>query len=117
MFEEQIINDTLGNARELASLLNRELASLLAETRNIRQQLSGEIYNNGHMKTKTKEPPPELSKREKQIWEGFSEGLDHRAIALKLEITPKTVEVHRTNIRKKLNLKSVKEFYNLVREK
>lgn len=50
-----------------------------------------------------------LSVREKEILQCVSDGLSSKEIARKLDISHKTVEVHRANIRKKLGLKSIAE--------
>lgn len=50
-----------------------------------------------------------LSMREKEILQCVSDGLSSKEIARKLDISHKTVEVHRANIRKKLGLKSIAE--------
>ncbi|GAB0153751.1 response regulator transcription factor [Marinobacterium sp. BA1] len=50
-----------------------------------------------------------LTDRETEILRFVAEGLSSKEIARSLEISYKTVEVHRTNIRKKLNTKSVAE--------
>jgi DNA-binding CsgD family transcriptional regulator len=50
-----------------------------------------------------------LSSREKEILQCVSDGLSSKEIARKLDISHKTVEVHRANIRKKLGLKSIAE--------
>ncbi|MFA6014237.1 MAG: response regulator transcription factor [Gallionellaceae bacterium] len=52
---------------------------------------------------------PSLGKREAQVLELVAEGLTSSAIAEKLYIAASTVEVHRRNIMRKLNLHSVAE--------
>jgi DNA-binding NarL/FixJ family response regulator len=50
-----------------------------------------------------------LSPREKQVLSLVSEGLTSRLIAERLEVRPRTVEVHRHNIQEKLGVRSVAE--------
>lgn len=55
-----------------------------------------------------------LSKRELDIAKLIREGLSSREIALKLDISYKTVEVHRYNILKKLQLKNTAALVNFI---
>ena len=55
-----------------------------------------------------------LSRREIDIVQLIKEGLSSKEIASKLEISLKTVEVHRYNILKKLNLKNTAALVNFI---
>jgi DNA-binding NarL/FixJ family response regulator len=55
-----------------------------------------------------------LSRRELDIINLIKEGLSSREIALRLEISLKTVEVHRYNVLKKLNLKNTAALVNFI---
>ncbi|HEX4876630.1 MAG TPA: response regulator transcription factor [Chitinophagaceae bacterium] len=55
-----------------------------------------------------------LSRREIDIVKLIKEGLSSREIATKLDISLKTVEVHRYNILKKLNLKNSAALVNFI---
>jgi DNA-binding NarL/FixJ family response regulator len=55
-----------------------------------------------------------LSRRELDIIELIKEGLSSKEIALRLKISLKTVEVHRYNILKKLNLKNTAALVNFI---
>ncbi len=55
-----------------------------------------------------------LSRRELDIVKLIKEGMSSREIALQLDISLKTVEVHRYNILKKLNLKNTAAFVNFI---
>jgi two-component system invasion response regulator UvrY len=55
-----------------------------------------------------------LSKREIEIIIHLKKGLSSREIAKQLQITTKTVEVHRYNILKKLNLKNTAALINFI---
>jgi DNA-binding NarL/FixJ family response regulator len=52
-------------------------------------------------------PIQSLSDREFEIFQLVGQGKSTRAIAEQLHLSPKTVDVHRTHIREKLNLKDV----------
>jgi DNA-binding NarL/FixJ family response regulator len=58
-----------------------------------------------------------LSRRELDIIKLLKEGLSSREIALQLEISFKTVEVHRYNILKKLKLKNTAALVNFINTK
>lgn len=55
-----------------------------------------------------------LSRREIDIVQQIKEGLSSKEIAQRLEISLKTVEVHRYNILKKLNLKNTAALVNFI---
>ncbi|OSZ80142.1 DNA-binding response regulator [Chitinophagaceae bacterium IBVUCB2] len=55
-----------------------------------------------------------LSKRELDIVKLIKEGLSSKEIAVRLDISLKTVEVHRYNILKKLNLKNTAALVNFI---
>jgi DNA-binding NarL/FixJ family response regulator len=55
-----------------------------------------------------------LSRREIDVIQLIKEGLSSKEIAQKLEITLKTVEVHRYNILKKLHLKNTAALVNFI---
>ncbi|OMH38002.1 response regulator transcription factor [Motiliproteus sp. MSK22-1] len=53
-----------------------------------------------------------LSKREKQVMNLVVEGMANKVIAETLDISPKTVEVHRARVMSKMNAKSLPELVN-----
>ncbi len=55
-----------------------------------------------------------LSRREIDIVQLIKEGLSSKEIAIRLDISLKTVEVHRYNILKKLNLKNTAALVNFI---
>lgn len=57
-----------------------------------------------------------LSRREIDIVKLIKEGLSSKEIAVNLDISIKTVEVHRYNILKKLNLKNTASLVNFINE-
>jgi len=58
----------------------------------------------------------QLSLREQQVFEGLYNGKNTKMIALELQISPKTVEFHRTNILKKMNVGSWMELTKVMSE-
>src|SRR5262249_48747219 len=86
----------------------------------IRQVLNGQIYLSEKMaanilevfsgsRPESSSPVAVLSDREFEVFQMIGSGLDVREIAGKLHLSVKTVEVHRTNIKQKLKLKSVSD--------
>jgi DNA-binding NarL/FixJ family response regulator len=71
---------------------------------------------------KIKNPQPSgdadsiLTKREKGILKLIVDGLNNRQIADKLDISIRTIEVHRANIMKKLNVKNAVELVKVALE-
>jgi DNA-binding NarL/FixJ family response regulator len=55
-----------------------------------------------------------LSRREIEIVKLIKDGLSSKEVALRLDISLKTVEVHRYNILKKLNLKNTASLVNFI---
>ncbi len=55
-----------------------------------------------------------LSRRELEIAKLIKEGMSSKEIAVRLDISLKTVEVHRYNILKKLNLKNTASLVNFI---
>ena len=55
-----------------------------------------------------------LSAREREILEGLVAGLPNKTIAYDLNISPRTVEVHRANIMTKMNAASLAELVRMV---
>lgn len=53
--------------------------------------------------------PPKLSSREKEVLSLIAKGLTTKEIAARLHISSATVETHRTNIMRKLNVRNVAE--------
>jgi DNA-binding NarL/FixJ family response regulator len=81
----------------------------------LRTLLAGKLYVSGNINEKLLrsyvegEPGEEnsgvesLTAREKEIFEGMGQGLTTRKIAEQFNLSPRTVEVHRAKIKKKLN--------------
>jgi two-component system response regulator FixJ len=50
-----------------------------------------------------------LTGREREVLEGLAKGLPNKTIAYDLDISPRTVEVHRANLMTKLGVRSLSE--------
>ncbi len=86
----------------------------------IRRVLRGEIYLSprmtnrilnrvGGVRTVEHDPIETLTDREVEVFEMFGHGLSAKQIARRLDLSPKTIESHRVNIKKKLNLANSSE--------
>ncbi|WP_157016728.1 response regulator FixJ [Mesorhizobium xinjiangense] len=56
----------------------------------------------------------QLSERERQVMAGIVAGLPNKTIAYDLNISPRTVEVHRSNVMAKMNAKNLPELVRMV---
>jgi len=65
-----------------------------------------EEYKRLAYKKKRPDPVKSITKREREILGLLTEGLTSTEIAEKLYISPRTVEKHRTNLLKKLDLRN-----------
>ena len=89
--------------------------------RAIRQVLAGQIFVSDKMSSRILEifsggnkksensPVARLSDREFEVFQLIGHGKGTREIAAQLNLSVKTVEVHRANIKEKLNLKTATE--------
>lgn len=57
-----------------------------------------------------------LTERERQVMDGIVAGLPNKTIAYELNISPRTVEVHRANVMAKMQAKSLAELVRMVIE-
>jgi two-component system, LuxR family, response regulator FixJ len=55
-----------------------------------------------------------LTEREREVLEGLARGLPNKTIAYDLDISPRTVEVHRANLMVKLNARSLSDALRLA---
>jgi DNA-binding NarL/FixJ family response regulator len=87
----------------------------------IRQVLDGKVYVSEKMSAKileifsggrpdaTASPIEKLTDREFEVFQLIGKGLSTVQVAQQLHVSPKTIEVHRTNIKVKLDLKTAAE--------
>lgn len=91
-FEDEVLLDAV--ARAVAELENRPRAEEDGEA--IRRRLA------------------ELSDRERQVMTGVVAGLANKTIAYDLNISPRTVEVHRANVMAKMQANNLPELVRMV---
>ena len=87
----------------------------------VRRVLAGHVYLSEHMMDRllpavsnnhtdaTATPAEDLTEREREILELIGQGYRARQIAERLQLSPKTVNSHRENIKKKLQLRDASE--------
>jgi two-component system invasion response regulator UvrY len=95
-----------------------EMIKAIIEVSNGKKYICDEVKNILAQKELEEEDSPSdmnnLSKREIDIIKLIKEGLSSKEIALQLDISLKTVEVHRYNILKKLKLKNTASLVNFI---
>ena len=95
-----------------------EMIKAIVEVSNGRKYVCDEVKNILAQKELEEDGPPadmnNLSRREIDIIKLIKEGLSSKEIALQLDISLKTVEVHRYNILKKLKLKNTAALVNFI---
>lgn len=91
-FEDTLIIDAIRRAAE--QLHNRKISTDTIE--EVRERLAM------------------LSDRERQVLSAVVAGLPNKAIAYDLDISPRTVEVHRSNVMGKMNAKSLPELVRMA---
>jgi DNA-binding NarL/FixJ family response regulator len=95
-----------------------EMIKAIIEVSNGKKYICEEVKNILAQKELEEETLPadmnKLSRREIEIVNLIKEGLSSKEIALRLDISLKTVEVHRYNILKKLKLKNTAALVNFI---
>ena len=95
-----------------------EMIEAIVEVNNGKKYICEEVKNilaQKELEENSNEPDMNvLSRRELSIAQLIKEGLSSKEIALRLDISLKTVEVHRYNILKKLNLKNTAALVNFI---
>src|SRR5262245_38371526 len=118
MHDESLYAERVLRAGARGFIMKQEGGKKLMEA--IRQVLSGQIYVSGKMSAKILEgfsghrhrassSVEQLTDREFEIFQLIGRGLGTSQIATHLHISVKTVEVHRVNIKEKLQLKTAPE--------
>jgi DNA-binding NarL/FixJ family response regulator len=115
MHDESLYAERVLRAGGRGYIMKQEGGKKLMEA--IRQVLNGKIYVSERMSAKILElfsghrheahsPVEHLTDREFEVFQLIGQGLGTRQIAERLHLSVKTVEVHRGNIKKKLELKT-----------
>jgi len=95
-----------------------ELFNAIIEVNSGKKYICEEIKNIlAHLELEEDDGKPDLnqlSKREIDIVQLIKDGLSSKEIGVKLDISLKTVEVHRYNILKKLNLRNTAALVNFI---
>jgi DNA-binding NarL/FixJ family response regulator len=119
MHDETIYAERVLRAGGRGYIMKQEGGKKLMQA--IRQVLSGQIYVSEKVSSKILEifsgkhpdggdsPVSRLSDREFEVFQMIGEGKGTREIAVALHLSVKTVEVHRSNIKRKLALKHAPE--------
>jgi len=119
MHDESLYAERVLRAGGRGYIMKQEGGKKLMEA--IRQVLDGQIYVSERMSVKIVEtfsgqrtaasssPVEKLTDREFEVFQLIGQGKSTKDIAAGLHLSAKTVEVHRINIKQKLNLKSAPE--------
>lgn len=116
MHDEALYAERVLRAGGRGYIMKQEGGKKLMEA--IRQVLQGKVYLSEKMAASVLEifsggrpesdsPVRKLTDREFEVFQLIGQGLDMREVAERLHLSIKTAEVHRTNIKQKLGLKSV----------
>lgn len=89
---------------------------ILLDAINSALELDEQKRNLAHKKDSLEELLSELTKREREIMNLLVEGLTNKTIAKRLNISPRTVEVHRQHVLKKCKAGSVAQLAYLFRK-
>jgi DNA-binding NarL/FixJ family response regulator len=118
MHDETLFAERVLRAGAMGYISKQEPPEMLL--RAIRQVLRGELCLSPRMTSRllhgvakgrsTSDDPVEgFSNREIEVFEMIGQGLTIQQIAMRLHLSPKTVETHREKVKQKLNLKSSAE--------
>jgi DNA-binding NarL/FixJ family response regulator len=119
MHDEGLYAERVLRAGGRGYIMKQEGGKKIAQA--VRQVLDGHIYVSEKMSAKILEvfsgrgaevaasPVERLTDREFEVFQLIGQGFDTKPLAEKLHLSPKTIEVHRANIKAKLNLKSMGE--------
>lgn len=91
-FEDELMIDAIGNAAKRLQLEQDGMD----DADVVRERLEG------------------LSEREKQVFSAVVAGLPNKSIAYDLDISPRTVEVHRANVMTKMKAKSLPQLVRMA---
>jgi DNA-binding NarL/FixJ family response regulator len=118
MHDETLFAERVLRAGAMGYISKQEPPEMLL--RAIRQVLRGEMYLSPRMTSRllhgvakgrstSQDPVEGFSNREIEVFEMIGQGQTIQQIAMRLHLSPKTVETHREKVKQKLNLKSSAE--------
>lgn len=81
---------------------------------NLNLQLYADVYSRQKQQEDAKQKIARLTRRERQVMELLAGGNQNRIIAEKLDISPRTVEIHRARVMEKLEASSVSEITRIA---
>ncbi len=98
------------NKQESSARLIEAIRTVLAGERFLSPALSRRLINQSlGVRDKSKSPIENLTNRELEIFRLIGEGLTSGAIAERLILSPHTIDTHRENIKRKLNIRNAAE--------
>lgn len=117
MFDEKIYAERAVRAGAMGYICKKEpIGNVISAFRAVLQgnvSLSPQMTNNLLQRRQRgdleRNPIAGLSNREIEVFQMLGRGITTKAIAKKLEISPKTIEAHRERIKTKLNLRNASE--------
>jgi DNA-binding NarL/FixJ family response regulator len=92
----------------------QELIQALLTIASGQQFLSEEVAKTLHQADEETDKRFMLTAREREIVQYVAQGLSHTEIGEKISISPRTVDTHRTNIMRKLEVRSIAELIKLA---
>jgi len=97
-------------ARDLVAAVEALQSKRMFFTPRVNDLLLAGFLEKGHAITRN-EPPnlPTLTAREREVTQLLAEGKSSKEVAVLLNLSTKTVETHRSNIMRKLNLHSIRD--------
>ena len=117
MFDEKIFAERALQAGSLGYVNKKEPIENMVQA--VRQVARGEIYLTPQMTSRllhracgaptNGDPIRKLSNRELEVFQMLGNGMTTKQIGRKLNLSPKTIEAHRENIKTKLDLKNAAE--------
>ena len=118
MHDETLFAERVLRAGAMGYVSKQEPPEMLL--RAIRQVLQGDVYLSPRMTSRLlhgvarghatqDDPVQNLSNREIEVFEMIGQGLTVQQIAMRLHLSPKTIETHREKVKQKLNVKSSAE--------
>ncbi len=104
----KVILDKENIKNEISEAINAILKDKTYYTALIKETVNDILK--GKRKTNQKTAIPTLTRREKELFQYFANGLSNKEIAKELSLSPATIDTHRTNIYLKFEVKNAAKF-------